>query len=39
MLHPSALDWTVELGAPAVAVVLLVWSLLRPRRRDDDKSS
>jgi hypothetical protein len=43
-LRMSALDWGVELGSPAVGLVLLVWSWLRPwpphrRRRDDDASS
>ena len=34
MLNPSALDWSVMLGGPAVAVGLLVpWSRLRLRFR------
>ena len=37
MLNPSALDWAVELGAPAIAVLLLVSSLLHSRRARRDR--
>lgn len=37
MLNPSALDWAVELGAPAIAVLLLISSLLGSRRKRRDR--
>lgn len=32
-LHTSGLDWTVELGAVVVALLLLLWVVRRPPRR------
>lgn len=40
MLDPSALDWVGWIGGLVVALLLLAWSLARPRpphnRRDDE---